>query len=137
MKKLLNSSILIFIFLFTSCSSSNVGVQYGFLEPNTEISSNIGYVKIYSYNYQEKGHASDDPAYKVYKGYTIYTRSGEYIMDVKKSYIEPRLVKLDAGEYIIIAELRKNIINSFPVKIEKGNIIEINADMIEDPFTSK
>jgi len=70
----------------------------------------------------------------VYNGYTIYTKNGDYVMDVEKSFCEPALVKLTSREYIVAAELHRFIIQSFLVNIEKGKIVEIDKDMIEDPI---
>jgi hypothetical protein len=46
-------------------------------------------------------------------------------------------VKLREGEYIIVAELQKNIINSFLVKIEEGKMLEIDGSMVDNPLASK
>jgi hypothetical protein len=71
-----------------------------------------------------------------YKGYTIYSKTGDYIGDIKKSYGNPPQVKLKEGEYIVVAELQKNIINSFLVKIEEGKMLEIDGSMVESPLAS-
>lgn len=45
-------------------------------------------------------------------------------------------MKLKEGEYIVVAELQKNIINSFLVKIEEGKMLEIDSDSVENPLAS-
>jgi hypothetical protein len=125
------------ILLLTGCSSSKIGRQYDFIEPNASVKSDVGYLKIYTINYEQRGQYADDPAYDVYKGYTIFKRNGDYVKDVEKSYRKPELVRLNEGEYIIVAELHKNIINSFTIEIEKGSVLEINKDMIDNPYAMK
>jgi hypothetical protein len=118
----------------SGCGSTQVGRQYDFHEPNAVVSSNIGYLKIYTVTHLEKGEYADDPTYKIFKGYTIYDGNGEHIREVERSYQEPEVVKLKEGEYIVLAELHKNIIHSFQLKIEKGKIIEIDESMVENPL---
>lgn len=130
--KLQSFAIILLSLLITSCRSSDIGRKYDFIEPNSKINSDIGYLKIYTFSYEEKGVYSYDPDREVYKGYTIYTLAGDYLMDVEKAYEVPELIKLPAGEYIVVAEFQKNIINSFPIKIESGKILEIDKDMLED-----
>jgi hypothetical protein len=120
------------LFLF-GCSSYNIGRQYKFIEPNASANSNIGYLKIYTFKSEEKLDFADDPVNEVFKGYTIYSKSGDYVEDVKKSYGKPAVVKLKEGEYIVVAELHKNIINSFFIKVEKGKVLEIDKNMIQNP----
>ena len=134
MKTLFSSLIILCLFVLTSCATDNIGQHYKFLEPNADVKSDIGFLKIYTLNYKEKGDCADDPVYNIYKGYTIYTPEGEYVMDVKKAYNKPELVKLKTGEYIVIAELHKNVLNSFTIEIEKGKILEINESMIKNPY---
>jgi len=128
-----------FLLLVTlaSCTTPDIGRMHEFIEPNSKVNVDEGFLKVYTYNIKEKGNAWDDPVYDVFKGYTIYSKNGEFIMDVNKSYDNPELIKLQVGEYIIIAELHKNIINSFVVNIERGKILEIDNSMIENPFASK
>jgi len=125
------------VFLFIGCSSSKIGKQYEFVEPNTNVNNDIGYLKVHTITYEEKGDFAGDPVYEVYKGYTIYSKNGDYVMDVTKSYWKPEMVKLKKGDYIVIAEIYKNIIHSFPVSIDKGKIIEVDKSMIEYPLAVK
>src|SRR3989339_770796 len=128
MKTLFFSLTIICLFVLTSCATDNIGQHYKFLEPNADVKSDIGFLKIYTLNYKEKGDYADDPVYN------IYNPEGEYVMDVKKAYNKPELVKLKTGEYIVIAELHKNVLNSFTIEIEKGKILEINESMIKNPY---
>ncbi len=137
MKIILSIVLLSGIISLFGCGSSNIGSQYKFIKPNASVKSGIGYLKIYTFKSEEKSGYADDPVYEVYNGYTIYTRNGDYVRDVEKSYRAPELVKLKEGEYIIVAELYKNIIQSFRVEIEKGKILEIDKSMIENPIASK
>jgi hypothetical protein len=130
--------MLFLLLTLVSCSNTNnIGRQYGFIEPNTKVNSDIGYLRIFTFSYEEKGDYQNDGEEEVYKGYTVYTLTGDYCMDVEKSNKKPELVKLPAGEYIVIAELHKNIIHSFSINIERGKILEIDKSMIENPYASK
>lgn len=137
MKALVLAVTILCLLFITGCANKDIGQQYKFIEPNAKVNTDIGYLKIYTINYKEKGTAWDDPVSVVYKGYTIYTTRGDLVLDVKKAYVEPKLVRLKEGEYIVIAELHKNIVNSFPVKIEIGKLLEVDKSMIENPFASK
>ncbi len=137
MRTLLSLFILVSIIFFTSCGGSNINEQNVFIEPNSKLESNLGYLKVYTYSFEEKGDYQDDPVYEVYKGYSIYTVNGDHISDVEKSYEEPELVKLPAGEYIVVAEMNKNILNSFIAKVEKGKILEIDESMIKNSIATK
>src|SRR3990172_2446611 len=87
--------------LISGCSSSNPGIQYDFMEPNVSIKNDAGYLKIYTFNFEEKkGFNGDEAIYNVYKGYSIYTKNGDHVMDIDKSVGEPELVKLKQGDYI-------------------------------------
>ena len=135
MKSLFTILMLISALALASCATnSNVGQHYKFLEPNIKVDGENGFLKIYTFSYREKGEYVDDPQYNVYKGYTVYTSNGEYIMDIKKSYNNPKLVTLKAGKYIVIAELHKNIINSFTIEIEKGKILEVDENIVANPY---
>jgi hypothetical protein len=125
------------LLLLTGCASTQIGRQYGFKNPDVQIKNDIGYLQVFTYREKEKTVYPDDPVYEVYKGYTIYSRTGDYIDDIKKSYGNPLQVKLREGEYIIVAELQKNIINSFLVKIEEGKMLEIDGSMVDNPLASK
>jgi hypothetical protein len=137
MKTVFSAITFLFILILSSCATPDTGKKYEFIEPNSLLNVDEGYLKVFTCKIKEKGGAWDDPVYDVYKGYTIYTREGEYIMDINRSYEKPELVKLEAGEYIIIAELHKNIINSFSVKIQRGKILAIDKSMVENPYASK
>jgi hypothetical protein len=67
----------------------------------------------------------------IYKGYSIYKRNGDYVLDVRKTLGQPELVKLEEGEYVVIAELQKNIVHSFIVQIQPGKILEIDKFILE------
>jgi hypothetical protein len=69
MKTIFSAIVLLTLFAVTSCSNPNIGKQYKFIEPNTKVDSDIGYLKIYTFNYAEKGIAWDDPVSDVYKYY--------------------------------------------------------------------
>jgi len=135
MKSLFSILLLLGMFGLTSCATdSNVGQYYKFFEPNVKVKGENGFLKIHTFSYSEKGEYVDDPQYNVFKGYTVYTSNGEYVMDVKKSYNNPKLVTLKAGKYIVIAELHKNIINSFTIEIEKGKILEVDENIVANPY---
>jgi hypothetical protein len=135
MKLLFSTTIFLCMLALTSCATNNsVGQHYKFFEPNLKVTSDNGFLKVYTFSYEEKGEYVDDPIYNVYKGYTVYTSKGKYVMDVKKSYNEPELVTLKEGKYIIIAELHKNIINSFAIEIEKGKILEVDENIVANPY---
>jgi hypothetical protein len=136
MKNFLYLIISFNLLFLLGCAGSQIGRQYGFKNPDVEIKSDAGYLQVYTYREKEKSDYPDDPVYDVYKGYTIYSKSGDYVEDVKKSYRNPPLVKLKEGDYIVVAELRKNIINSFLVKIEEGKVLEIDGSMVENPIAS-
>ncbi|MGE5859160.1 MAG: hypothetical protein ACM34J_01305 [Ignavibacteria bacterium] len=124
------------LLLLTGCSTTQIGRQYGFKNPDVKIKNDIGYLQVFTYREKEKTDYPDDPVYVAYKGYTIYSKTGDYIEDIKKSFGNLPQVKLKEGEYIVVAELQKNIINSFLVKIEEGKMIEIDSDSVENPLAS-
>ncbi|GAB4298501.1 MAG: hypothetical protein Kow0098_23810 [Ignavibacteriaceae bacterium] len=129
-------SLLSAVIIFLSGCSAREGYQkYNFNEPDIVVNSDIGYLKIYTATYEENEDPNGDFSYKVYKGYTIYTEDGDFVKNVGKAYWEPELIKLNEGEYIIIAELHKNVVHSFKIKIEKGKIIEVDKSMIGNPYS--
>lgn len=135
--KIFISAILLLTFLFVSgCGNSNIGRQFDFIYPNASVDSNIGYLKVFTFKYEEKDSFSDDPVYNVYKGYSVYSKFGDFILDVRKAYGQPEIVKLPIGEYIVIAELFKNITHSFPITIERGRILEVDDTMIKYPLSA-
>lgn len=134
MKTFISVFFLLILFL-TGCGSTKIGKEYEFSKLNTVVDSNIGYLKIYTIEYKEKGDFADDLEYNVFKGYTIYTRNGNYVRDGKKSFRNPELVRLKESEYIIVAESHKNIIHSFQVEIERGKIIEVDKSILENQFS--
>ncbi|MEJ2613427.1 MAG: hypothetical protein P8Z35_00560 [Ignavibacteriaceae bacterium] len=134
MKTLLSALFVASLLLLVGCSSSNLGHKYNYLEPNTNINNNVGYLKVFTDKYKEKGIYGEDPANEVYKGYSIYTTNGDFITDVEKSYEIPKLVRLEEGEYVVIAELHKNVVQSFVVSVEKGKMLEIDKSMVKNPL---
>lgn len=134
--KLIISVTVVFIFLnIFGCGNSNIGRQYDFMHPNSSVKSNFGYLKVFTFKYVEKDGFPSDHGYYVHKGYSVYSKFGDLILDVNRVYGQPEIVKLSEGEYIVVAELFKNIINSFPIVIEKGKILEIDDTMIEYPLS--
>lgn len=135
MKTFISAIFISFLFVLFGCSSSeNIGHKYDYIEPNTALDNNIGYLKIFTDKIMEKVHYDQDASYEVYKGYSIYKRNGDFVKDIGKSYHLPKLVKLEEGDYVIIAELYKNIIQSFKISIEKGKILEIDKNMVDNPI---
>lgn len=134
MKTLLSALFVTSLLLLVGCSSSNIGHKYNYLEPNTNVNNNIGYLKVFTDKYKEKGMYGEDPANEVYKGYSIYTTNGDFITDVEKSYQIPKLVRLEEGEYVVIAELHKNVVQSFLISVEKGKMLEIDKSMVKNPL---
>lgn len=137
MKTLISTFSIAILLLFIGCSSSDIGHQYDYIEPNTDLNNQIGYLKVFTDTYEEKGIYAEDPAYEVYKGYSIYTKNGDFLRDVEKSYQTPKLVRLKEGEYVIIAELHKNVVQSFLISIEKGKMLEIDQSMVQNPLAIK
>lgn len=134
MKTLLSALFATSLLFLVGCSGSDIGHQYNYLEPNTNVNNNAGYLKVFTDKYKEKGIYGEDPANDVYKGYSIYTTNGDFITDVKKSYQTPKLIRLEEGEYVVIAELHKNVVQSFVISIEKGKILEIDKSMVKNPL---
>ena len=134
MKTFISAIFVTFLLTLIGCSSSNIGYRYDYMEPNTNVDNNIGYLKVFTDKYKEKGIYGEDPANEVYKGYSIYKKNGDLLMDVEKSYQTPKLVRLDKGEYVVIAELHKNVVQSFIVSIEKGKMLEIDKSMVKNPL---
>jgi hypothetical protein len=118
------------------CGNANIGRHYDFIEPAAKVNNNIGYLKIYTESYEEKRNYDED-YYTVYKGYSVYSKNGDHVTDVGKFYTEPEPVKLKSGEYIIVAEFHKNIIQSFEIKIEPGKIFEVDQSMVNNPLAYK
>jgi len=134
MKTLISTIFITILLLFFGCSSSGIGHKYDYMEPNSGLSYHVGYLKVFTDTYKERGAYAEDPVYEVYKGYSIYTKDGDFLMDVGKSYQAPKLVRLEEGEYVIIAELHKNVVQSFKVSIEKGKMLEIDQSMLQNPL---
>ena len=134
MKTFISVILAIFLFSFISCSTSNIVHNYEYMKPNANVNNNLGYLKIYTAKYEEKGQFADDPIKEFYKGYSIYSKKGDFIKDVKKSYETPELVRLEEGEYVVVAELHKKVVQSFLINIEKGNLLEIDESMFERPL---
>ena len=74
--------------LVIGCSTSNLGSKYEFKEPDSSINSDIGYLKIYTNYYDETGDFAEDPPYKVYKGYSIYTKDGDSVKNITNQSID-------------------------------------------------
>lgn len=135
MKTFISTIFVTFLLLLIGCSSSSdIGYKYDYMEPNTDFNNNIGYLKVFTDKYKEMGIYGEDPANEVYKGYSIYTKNGDFLRDVEKSYQAPKLVRLDEGKYVVIAELHKNVVQSFLVSIEKGKMLEIDKSMVKNPL---
>lgn len=134
MKTLISAIFITILLLLFGCSSSEIGHKYNYMEPNTDLNHHVGYLKIFTDTYKDKGIYAEDPEYEVFKGYSIYTKDGDFLMDVGKSYQEPELVRLEEGKYVIIAELYKNVVQSFLVSVEKGKILEIDKRMLKNPL---
>jgi hypothetical protein len=123
-----------FLFFFISCSASNIVHNYDYIKPNADINiKNIGFLKIYTCKYEEEGNYSEDPPSVFYKGYSIYSINGDFIRDVEKTD-EPVLVRLEEGKYVIVAELHKNVVQSFLINIETGKLVEIDKSMVKNPI---
>lgn len=133
MKKIITIVVIVLAGFFSACSSAGIGRQYEFREPDGKITSDIGYLVVETDKTTIKEY-SDDTPYEVFKGYSIYTPQGIFVMDVLKSDISPRRIKLKEGEYIVVAEMHKNVVQSFAIKIERGKIVEVDNSMIENLF---
>lgn len=131
MKKIF--TLALFGLLLSDCGSTHIGRQYEFREPDVTIASDVGYLVVETDRIKAKDF-SDDVEYDVFKGYSIYTPQGIYVIDVPKSNLSAVRVKLKAGDYIVVAEMHKNVIQSFTVKVEKGKMLEIDKSMIENLF---
>lgn len=134
MKTFLSAIFVSLLLFLTGCSISNIGHKYDYLVPNTDVNNNIGYLRVFTDQYKENGIYGEDPANEVYKGYSIYTKNGDFLMDVEKSYEMPKIVRLNEGKYVVIAELHKNVVQSFVVTIEKGKMFEIDKTMVKNPL---
>lgn len=119
------------IVLITGCGTAEIGRQYEFIEPNVKVHSHLGYLKIFTHSYYEKGDYPEDPSLLTYKGHTIISKDGNYVLDVKKTHDAPPLIKLGAGTYIVSAELKEHVVYSFQTLIEQGKILEIDKSMID------
>lgn len=133
MKKSITVVVISIAVYFSACSSAGIGRQYEFREPAGRVTSDIGYLVVTTDKMKVKEY-SDDVEYEVYKGYTIYTSKGIFILDVPTADQSPARIKLKEGEYIIVAEMHKNVVQSFTVKIERGKIVEVDKNMIENLF---
>lgn len=120
--------------LLMGCGTSQSGRQYEFRKPDITIASNVGYLVVETDKMKAKDF-SDDVEYEIFKGYSIYTPQGIHVMDVPKSNFSPVCVKLKADDYIIVAEMHNNIIQSFAIKIEKGKILKVNKSMVENSIS--
>jgi len=118
------------------CAVTSENSRYEFKKPDTFVKNKTGFLQVFTCKAKEKSDYPDDPVYDVFKGYTIYGKTGDFVRNVEKSYKNPPIVRLNEGEYIIVAELHKNIINSFLVKIEEGKGLEIDSNSIENPLAS-
>ncbi len=134
MKTFISVILTIFLFSFISCSTTNFIHNYEYMKPNANVNNNIGYLKIFTAKFEEKGQFADDPIKEFYKGYSIYSTNGDFIRDVKNSYETPALVLLEEGEYVVVAELHKNVVQSFLIIVEKGKMLEIDESMVEEPL---
>ncbi len=134
MKTFIFIIFVIFLFSLVSCSTSNIGHQYDYMKPNTSINNNFGYLMVFTDKYEEKGNYAEDPVFEVYKGYSIYSKNGNFVRDVEKSYQTPKQVRLEEGEYVIVAELHKNVVQSFIITVEKGKLLEIDKSMVQSPL---
>ena len=131
MKTFVSVILAIFLFSFISCSTSNYLHNYEYMKPNANVNNCIGYLKIFTVKYEGKGDYAEDPLTEFYKGYSIYSKNGDFIKDVKKSDETPVLVRLEEGEYVVVAELHKNVVQSFLINVEKGKLLEIDESNVE------
>ena len=134
MKTFMFIIFVIFLFSLVSCSTSNIGRQCNYMKPNTSINNNFGYLMVFTDKDEEKGSYAEDPLVEVYKGYCIYSQDGNFVREVEKSYQVPEQVRLEEGEYVVVAELYKNFLQSFIVTIEKGKLLEIDKSMVKNPL---
>ena len=107
MKTFMFIIFVIFLFSLVSCSTSNIGRRCNYMKPNTSINNNFGYLMVFTDKYEEKGSYAEDPLIEVYKGYCIYSQDGNFVREVEKSYQVPEQVRLEEGEYVVVAELYK------------------------------
>ncbi len=134
MKKIISLIFVILFLLLAGCSTSNIIHRYNYIKPNTNISnSKTGYLEVFTAKFPEKGIYGEDPGLDVYKGYSIYTKEGKFIKDVKDSYIKPELVRLVEGEYVVVAEMYENFVQSFKITIERGKLLTIDNSMVKKP----
>lgn len=133
MKKINTIVVISIAVYFSACSSAGIGRQYEFREPAGQVTSDLGYLVIATDKMKAKEY-SDDVEYEVFKGYSIYTPKGIHVMEIPKTSQSPLRVKLKEGKYIIVAEMYKNVVQSFSIKIEKGKILEVDKNMIENLF---
>lgn len=118
------------LFIAGCAGSEEMSITNKYITPNSKLNFNKGYLKIYTYKFDEKIEEIDNASINMYKGYTIYNNSGNLVLDIPDSPSSPFVAKLNEGNYVVVAEFQKGLLSSFNVKIEKGKVVEIDKSMI-------
>ncbi len=113
----------VFIILFSTAGYSQDG-KSGESKEMRIYKPEKGFLKVYTAI--EKKY-DDGITKNIFKPYKIFDESGNLLIIVGSSLEEPAAVKLLHGNYLIAAEMRKGIPETFKVLIESGKITEVEA----------
>ena len=130
---------LVLMLSFVGCALSANSGNLDYKTPETTITPEFGYLKIFTYSYPKErlsfSPESQEPERMVYAPYKIYTSDGTLVKEILSSEITPAKVKLPAGEYVIVAKMSKDKVSSFTVNIKPGQIMEVDATMLENALS--
>lgn len=136
MRFILALTLMLFI---SGCASFQNSGKSAYKTPEITVKPEFGYLKIYTYSYPKDqlsfSPESQEPERMVYAPYRIYGSDGTLVKEVQSTEITPLRVKLPAGEYVIVAKMSKDKVSSFAVNIQPGQVMEVDAAMLQNAFS--
>lgn len=130
---------LVLMLSFAGCALSANSGKLAPKASETTIKPEFGYLKIYTYTHPKEqlsfSPESQEPERMVYAPYKIYGSDGSLVKEVQSSEISPARVKLPEGNYVIVAKMSKDKVSSFTVNILPGQVMEVDASMLENALS--
>lgn len=119
--------------------SYSLSAKSDYESPKTAIKPEFGYLKVHTYSYPKEplsfSSESAEPEGIVYAPYSIFARDKTLIKQVSSTEAHPATIRLPRGEYVIVAKMSKDKVSSFAVNIEAGQLIEVDAIMLENAIS--
>jgi hypothetical protein len=120
------------VYFISGCAPSEFSGKFDYKIPETALNPEYGFLKVYTHSNPGLPISQDNEEYKIYTPYKIYMAEGRLVKQVRSSLDYPGIVKLEKGEYVIVAEMSEGIISSYCVSIEPGLVMEVDLAMLEN-----